>query len=347
MLSRFKPGVTLLSPLIIRSCQMEYVDRKGQADARVELALPGDENKGFRFAVESKSTGTPLTIQAAVARAKAAAGPDEHAMIQVPYLSPERIEELEADGVSGVDLCGNGVVIVPGRLWIVRSGHPNQYPDSRPLNNPFRGRSAMVARMLLRIPSWPSLTRLVDWVRNDGADLSLAQASKAIRALEEELLVSKVGGTIKLQEPLRLLDKLGSQWRKPAIRAREALRLPKDANLAGKLSSDQSLRWAVTGEASVSQYVVFSQAGPIRIAVSDLQRATRLLGGILEPVPNFADVELLETEEPGFFFQTVTDEKGMRWASRVQAWLELQSGDGRQRDAARDLRSQILTTAQK
>jgi hypothetical protein len=263
MLAQFKPGTVLLPPLVIRTCQIDVknVSRTGRADARIELELPGDP-MGFRFAVESKSTATPNAIQSAVAGAKAAAGEGECPMIQVPYLSPERLEELEADMVSGVDLSGNGVVIVPGRLWVSRSGRENLYPDSRPLNNPFRGRSAMVARVLLAEPSWPSLMRLVDWIRKDGADLSLSQASKAISALEEELLVLKLGGTIKLQEPLRLLDRLGSEWRKPVIRAREALRIPEGSNWAARLSSDPSLRWAITGESSASRYTLFSQGGP-------------------------------------------------------------------------------------
>jgi hypothetical protein len=205
----------------------------------------------------------------------------------------------------------------------------------------------MVARSLLKEPFWPSLKRLVDWLQKDGADLSTAQASKAVHALEEDLLVYKIGGAIKLHDPLRLLDKLASEWRKPEIRSRVALRLPEKGNWPAELSSDPLLRWAVTGESSASHYLVFSQAGPTRIAVSDLNRAIELLHGTPEPITNFADVELIETEEPGFFFQTVADRNGVRRASRLQTWLELQAGDGRQRDAAIDLRSQILSEALK
>ena len=61
-----------------------------------------------------------------------------------------------------------------------------------------------------------------------------------------------------------------------------------------------------------------------------------------ESIPSFADLELLETDEPGFFFETSTDENGVRWASRLQTWLELQAGDARQQAAARDMQRQIL-----
>jgi hypothetical protein len=86
-----------------------------------------------------------------------------------------------------------------------------------------------------------------------------------------------------------------------------------------------------------------SQGGPRKIAVSSLPLALTLLDGLPEPIPNFADVELLETEEAGFYFGNEIDGKGDRWASRLQAWLELQSGDARQQDVAKDIRSQILS----
>jgi hypothetical protein len=234
------------------------------------------------------------------------------------------------------------VVLVPGRLCVVRSGAPNRYRESRPLNNPYRGRSAMVARMLLQRSQWESLSELAQAIQSAGVVLSLAQVSKAVQAMKEDLMVSKNAGVIAVNDRLRLLDKLGGGWRKPLVRARQALRLPDGMDWAGALSSNLSLNWAVAGESSVTRHAVFSQGGPRRIMVSSLSQALKLLGGTPEPVPNFADVELVETEEAGFFFGNETDDKGIRWASRLQTWLELQSGDARQQDAAKDLREQIL-----
>jgi hypothetical protein len=341
MLKRLQTGTTLLDPLIIRSIDND-ADRERQIDALIEVGLP-DEDCVFRFVVEAKSRATLEAVHTAAAQATAAVRHNEWPMIQIPYLAPDRLEHLVRLGVSGIDLCGNGVVLIPNRLCVIRSGQPNRYRDSRPLNNPYRGRSALVARKLLTDPVWPSLNKMVRSIEDAGADLSLAQASKAIRALKEELIVVKLGGVIKLQDPMRLLDKLGSEWRKPVIRERKALRLNEDeVSWTNRFSSDTKLRWAITGESSASRYVIFSQGGPRRIAVSDLSSAARLLGGVAESVPNFADLELFETDEPGFFFETTTDEKGVRWASRLQTWLELQAGDARQQEAAGDLRCQIL-----
>ena len=343
MWTRLTPGSVLLAPLIVRSRDLEVPRENGWIDALIEVLLPGKQPSLFRFVVETKSRSTPEAVYAATAKARMATRNDEWPMIQVPYLAPDRLELLEQMEVSGVDLCGNGVVLIPDRLYVVRSGQPNKYSDSRPLNNPYRGKSALVARTLLNEPSWPILSNMVRWIEKDGTILSLAQASKAVQALEEDLMVSKNGSTIKLQDPMRLLNKLGSEWRKPDVHARKAFRIHENsANWISRLSSDDKLRWTVTGESSASRYVVFSQGGPLQIAVSNLSWAAALLGGVEESVPNFADVELLEIDDQGVFFQANPDEWGMRWASRLQTWLELQAGDARQQAAAKEVREQIL-----
>lgn len=337
LLSRLQPGEILLPPLKVKS--RLPLNRNDRADARIELSWD-ERPSAFSFVVEAKAQSTPLMVQNAVAQAKAAIVGKERPMIIVPYLSPERLQELEKEQVSGVDLCGNGIVIVPEQICVMRTGQPNRFPDSRPLSNPYRGRSAIVARMLLMRPRWESLKDLSAAIQANGLDLSLPQASKAVQAMEDDLIVSKKDGIV-LREPLKLLDKLALNWEKMPITDKRAFRLSSENDWAQALSSSP-LPWAVTGESSVARYATFSQAGPRRIAVTNLNSASLLLGGIPETVPNYADIELLETREPGFFFGCEVDDAGIRWASRLQTWLELQSGDARQQDAARDLRQQIL-----
>lgn len=344
MFERLALGATLLPPLEVRSLYL-LGGRANGADARIELALPG-KTTGYRFVVEAKSRSTPQAVGQAMMQAKRAALSDELPMVYVPYLSEERLSELEREEVSGIDLCGNGIVVVPNRLLILRCGHPNRFRDSRPLSNPYRGRSAMVARMLLKQPDWDSLNKLTASIRDNGGEISLPQTSKAIHALEEDRIISKVHGHIKLTEPARLLDKLGRAWRAPDIRKRATLKLRPNTDIGNSLSSIPYFRWALMGESSVNRYTVFSQGGPRRIAVSNIQQALSAIDGTLERIPNFADLELIETDEPGFFFDCDLGDDGLRRASALQTWLELQSGDARQQDAARDIRFQILNKIQ-
>jgi hypothetical protein len=346
MTAALRPGAVLLAPLVVHDSQVPAEARSRRADARITVGLPG-EAPAYCFVVESKRRATPQEVQLAVAEARAAADDDELPMILVPYLSPERLAELERQEVSGVDLSGNGIVLVPGRLLVLRSGQPNKYRDSRPLSNPYRGRSAMVARLLLTRPRWESLKELTAGIEKAGTKLAPSQVSKAIRALEEELVVATKSRVITLQDPARLLDGLADSWRPPVARARRTVRLPEGASWWRPLSSSNSVAWAVTGESSAPRYVTFAQAGPTRLAVSSIETAFALLGGAPESVPNFADVELIETDEAGYFFDCQIDERGARWASPLQTWLELQSGDARQRDASEDLRATILEGAKR
>jgi hypothetical protein len=340
MLARIQVGSVLLPPLVVQDLETQLPMKR--ADARLAVLWPG-QSESFWFTLESKGKANPQTVQLAMMQARQAAQGGDRPMIQVPFLSPEKLEELEREGVSGIDLCGNGIVVVPGRLCVVRSGAPNKYPDSRPLSNPYRGRSAMVARMLIERPKWSSLSELSQAIFQSGADLSLPQISKAVQAMQEDLMLTKSTREITLIDRVRLLDHLAREWRKPKIRSRQALRLNSNRALAPALSSNPLLRWAFTGETSAVRYAMFSQGGPRRIAVSSLPLAQTLLNAEPESVPNFADVELVETDEAGFFFDNEVDGKGERWASRLQTWLELQSGDARQQDVARDLREQILS----
>jgi hypothetical protein len=339
MLNRLKPGTSILSPLIIRSI-IPKLGKKRCADARIKVSLP-DSTTEYSFVIETKSQNTPLAVKTANAQVKMLTSDNEYPMIMVPYLSPERLEELEREKISGVDLCGNGIVIVPDKLYIRRTGNKNLYPTSRPLVNPYSGRSAMVGRILMSRSRWESLTKLVAAIEKEGAKLSLSQVSKAISAMEEDLIVIKTGNEIKLKDPIRLLDKLGQSWKNPEIYERQGLQISPNLNWQKALSANPELKWAITGESSVIKYSVFSQSGPVRIAVSNLPDALKQIEGMPERVPNFADIELIETTEPGFYYMN-NIKNNIRWASPIQTWLELQSGDARQRDAAEDLRNQIL-----
>jgi len=359
MLDWLKVGAELLRPVVIKSISQFGQSKSNHRilnisvredsvdiDAYVTAEIP-NQSEPFNFAVETKSRSTPEAIRTAGARAKQfvekSGIPDVLPLIQVPYLSLERLQQLESENVNGVDLCGNGIIVVPGRLYICRSGHPNQYRDSRPLSNPYRGRSAMVARMLLLQPRWESQLALASAIERQGTSLSLSQVSKAIAALSDDLIVTKSGGALTLNDPLRLLDKLANSWIKSEFNRRESFRLDQQSQDWSKaFAAAGQLKWAVTGESSVTKYTTFSQAGPLQIAVNNLSLASSLLKAKSEPIPSFADLELVETQEEGYYFAMVVDDDQRRFANRIQAWLELHAGDARQQEAAQDLRRQII-----
>lgn len=343
MMTFLDEGSNLLKPLVIRSVEKNVpLENRFRPDALIEADIPGEKGT-FSFAVEVKASNTPLVIKQAVFQIKSI---DSYGktfpLIFVPYLSPERLGELEAEGVSGVDLCGNGVIIVPGRVYVFRSGQPNLYPESRPLNNPYRGRSALVARLLLIRPEFDSLNSMQKALADAGERMVISQVSKAVQALADDLAVTKTKGMIKLTDPSKLLDMLASEWKNPVMTSQQTLMLRNGINSLSALSKDPILKWAVSGASSVSKYAVFSESGPLMVAVTDMEAALKQIEWSPEPVKNFADAVLFETDEPGVFFANNMDAAGVRWADMIQSYIELSNGDARMKEAAGDIREQIM-----
>jgi hypothetical protein len=82
------------------------------------------------------------------------------------------------------------------------------------------------------------------------------------------------------------------------------------------------------------------------VAVSDLKLAESLLSLTPETVPSFADIMLTESHDDSAFFANEQGEDGVRYASRIQTWLELNAGDARQRETAKDLYQSIIKASQ-
>ena len=93
MLASLSPGAVLLPPLVIHHCELFPKNRPHTPDAYLELGLP-DSDERFRFILESKARATPQDVQLALAQARAKARTGERPMVQVPFLSPERLDEL-------------------------------------------------------------------------------------------------------------------------------------------------------------------------------------------------------------------------------------------------------------
>ena len=341
LLIMLKEREYLLKPLKIDRVDLEVPNAKSRLLDAVVFAESQEGGEVFRFAVEAKGRSTPNILQSAVTQIRNNLSPGEYPLVYVPYLSSERLEYLEAEQVSGIDLCGNGIITIPNRLMVYRTGNPNRYPESRSLSNPFQGKSAMIARMFISTPQFSSLDELRDCVQKLGVSISLSQVSKAVAALTEELLISRVKRSIFVRDPDAILERLSQEW-SPDIEQRVHLKLPGGISALNQLNTDSRLTWSITGASTAGRYVVFPQGGPVQVAVSDSRKAMTLLEAKEESVPSFSDVELIKTNEPGFYYDNEKDDEGLRWASRLQTWIELDNGDGRQRDAARDVRNTIL-----
>src|SRR5438105_860269 len=113
-------GEVALPPLVVeRVIQFPALDTTADTDTFVEFRW-GDRT--FPFVAECKRLFTPKAIaDAAESVRRVARAAKVNPLVVVPYLAEEQLARLEQIGVSGLDLCGNGVLTIPGELLVLRT----------------------------------------------------------------------------------------------------------------------------------------------------------------------------------------------------------------------------------
>ncbi len=317
---------------------------RGTPDAVVQASWSG---RSWRFAAQFRRLGTPKLLQEAMGEAQRIAQKSGLSpLVVVPYLSKRQLDMLAAEGASGIDLCGNGILQVAGQLLVCRRGEPNAYPASTPIRRVYQGSSSIVARVFLLKPRYASVGEVLDEIERRGGKVSVSTVSKVLKALAEDLMIRRDGRSSRLLQGDELLDKLADRFQRPRVTQSEQFRWKgRESDFAREICAVRErvdVRAVVTGAASVNEYAVMPREKTIQFYCSDLNALTAALGQEMEPARRFADIELLETEDQLVYFDArVVD--GIAFASPVQCWLELQAGDKREREAAQQVRQRILT----
>jgi hypothetical protein len=255
---------------------------------------------------------------------------------------------LERLQVSGIDLCGNGILIVPGELLVVRTGNPNRFPQSAPIRNVYRGDSSLVARVFLARPIYRAVGDIAATIRELSGNVSLATVSKVVKVLEGDLIVGRKEGDIRLLQPEKLLDQLAANYRPPKTKERYVGKIALgERELERKLADaarSQGLRFVLTGTASTSNYAVLGRE-PVVAAYCDEspERLLSALGIRVEQTERFPNLDLTWTDEATVYFDP-QPRSDVPFASPVQVYLELMTGDKRQRETAEQVRQYVLRT---
>ena len=357
MLAQLKASPISLSPvtLTMRAISARLGDK--QYGTIVDAAWGDDE---AAFAIECKRLGRPKEFANAVLQIQSWNLPDGmFPMLLLPYLKPEQLDELDRLGISGVDLCGNGVITIPGRLKVFRTGQPNRFKSSATIKNVYRGKTSLVARIFAEPNSFPSLQSLReaiverDLLSASGLTkpIGLSTVSKALKTLEQDLIIARESdGTIRLLQRDQLLDKLQRNDEPPE--AQETIKL--------KVKTDDLREWisfytnascalaVVSGLSSTSQYAVMQRAEIYRLYTPDprglADRMTVSDGAgqvAVEETDRFENVVLIKSNRPIDYFDARVG-KSLPWASPLQTWLELMRGDKRDRETADQIRELLL-----
>lgn len=348
MLDQLRDGTIALSPLSFRFLEAEVDGGDRRFDAIIEAFW---QRKTAKFVVECKARSTPKAFQGGLNMLKTATLPKgTFPMLFVPFFSEEQLQELELEGISGIDLCGNGVVSVPGKFAVYRSGGKNQFPASAPIKNIYRKNSSMVGRAFLARAGYDTVQEILAEVnqrnilvnRWDKKPMSLSTVSKALKTLEEDLVVTRKT-TIRLLQGDKLLEKLNENYERPTVRQRVSLKLPeKDGNvleLLSRQSQKLDVPFVASGTSSVTQYAVMQRGEMVSVYCPQAD-------SLLEVLPDsqsvrFPNLEIVETEDETVYFDA-RQVGGFWWASPAQVYLELMSGDKRDQETAEQVKSYIL-----
>ena len=349
IIEQLRRGGVSLPPLSIRLLEGELgTSRERRLDAAIEVSW---REQSASFAVEIKSRSTPRTFRNGLNWLTLAALPEGYRpMLIMPFLREQHLQELEQEGISGLDLCGNGVVMAPDAFAVFRSGGKNRFSTSAPIKNIYRKNSSMVGRVFLARPSYDAVQEIHSEInqrnllvnRWSKGPMSLSTVSKALKTLEEDLVVER-DGAIRLLQPDKLLQKLRENYDPPKIKERVRLKLPEENRpiqaWLQEQAQDLNLPMVAAGISSVTQYAVMQRGDILSVYCPSLET-------LLDRLPpsqsdRFPNLELIETEDETAYFD-VRQEAGFCWSSPVQVYLELMAGDKRDQETAEQVKSSLL-----
>lgn len=344
-IDRLRSGEIRLPPVAF-----DVVETSVRAESRLEccdalVSATWGTNR-YTYALRYRNRSTPKAFAEALSGLRdLVQKPGTYPMLMVPYLSPQQLTELEITGISGIDLCGNGVVIAPGQLCVVRTGQPNRYPQSEPIKNVYRGNSSIVARVFLARPRFDTLQQVAKEIETRFGRVTLPTVSKVVSRLDQDLCVRKSKQEIRLLQPESLLERLVENYRPPRVDRRFVgecdMETPAILEALSIGTRGTPFRCMASGSTSLSRYAIMAREQKTQIYCSNLSQACTLFGTGIRETSRFANVEFLETSDDSVYFDARV-ENDISWAPPTQVYLELMTGDKRDRETAEQVRGRIL-----
>lgn len=259
-----------------------------------------------------------------------------------PFLSPESQEYCQGNRIDFIDLCGNILIRIPGKVLIQRLNQPNLFKTPQLLRDPFWGASSRVLRVLLQNPN---ITWTIGAIYKEleaetlrqkigiPFNLSLSSISKTIQSLEERLFIRREGLGIVPNPTLLLL-----YW---ADEYQERYKVMRRGYWTGKNPFGFDIKTSVNGLLSrfpdLSAVVTGTPAANLMAPFADVDRIDMLVPPNLKK----EDLDILNNEKsvgPDFLFMPPYDigafmyareTDGVKTASSIQIYLDCYARGGR------------------
>lgn len=345
ILSMLRLGEIRFDPFSVAVQSADEMDRLPgkRIDALLQLSW---EETSLTFVAECKRFLTAKSLDDAIVQAKQyAARRNALPLVVTSFLGRDAISKLESEKVSGIDLCGNGLVVVPGRWLVVRSGEPNRFRSESAIKNVYRRTSSVVARLFLTCPEFSSVQDALDELTRRGGRVTLATVSKVCKALADDLVIEKTrdGATrLNLLQPEKLIDLLAENFIPPETGARLTGKFRGETaellTMLTRWEAETGGRAVLTGPSSAGGYAVMAREAAQSFYCSRIDALVKFLGERFQRTDRFATLNLVETRDDTVYF----DRRESFLASPVQTLLELWSGDKRDRETAEQVRRVVL-----
>jgi len=305
------------------------------------------KTKTYRFVAEIKTVSTPKSIDMAIWQLTSyleffknrQSDEPYYPLIVAPYLNDRILAEISEREISGIDLSGNLVLMVPDELFFSRTGRPNKYPSDDPIKNVYRWSSSIVARVFLSRPEFATVGDVYDEIILRGGRTSLGTVSKVIKAMEDDLLISRNSG-IKLIDARSLLSKLTENYRTKGTRQIRR-KVPDITEFVSGLTKNCNRKNVLFAIDEPQRYIVFPTVGaPIKVYIQDIDKGFE--GLEFEDTDRFSNVQIMETSEASYYFDRQFVD-GTYYTSDIQTYLDLMKGGKREQEVAEQLKERILT----
>ncbi len=349
ILEALKSGKLELPPIKIRLLSGKRPAADRGCDALVEAAW---QEQSYKFAATVQRYSSDRAVADAIRESRDAAQKlGVLPLVITPWLAPEQLKRLESEAVSGIDLSGNGIIIVPMKWLIFRSGEPNAFPESRLVKNVYEGNTSLVSRTFLLKSSFPSIMDILREIQSRSGGISQSTVSKAIKQLQEDQIVWRDNSEIKLLQADKLLTRLADNYQLPRIISRQKIKVEADFDaipaLVASAAAKAKATIVLTGACSVNSYATMGREKQYTWYCDKEPTAIiKKLTVAADADSRFPNAEILQTTDQSVYFDT-REGMGVRVASPIQTYLELMRGDKRERETAEQIGRYIMKNIDK
>lgn len=265
-------------------------------------------------------------------------------LLITPYLSTQNLETLEQHNLSGVDFCGNGILLWKG-FFMMRSGFKNQF-KSLPvaMKNPYMGVAVQVAETLLNCNFFPTQKHICNSILKKSGQISLSQVNKALKTMEDDSIICRRGRIICLRDADSLLASLKKNHKRRKVTKRLYVMKSRDINIQQIIDflNSSDIRWCHSPLSSLHYTQDFKEYGPLGFRVNNSGLLMSSFPFEETKLPGQADYVFEEVTEPLAYYNTTILQNGRRLSNDLECYLEVNPDNEQKEKAIKSLRARII-----